>query len=394
MELKLGYKQTEMGVIPEEWEIKNLGALVRYTNGKAHEKSISDSGRYVVVNSKFISSEGLTRKYSNHCFCPTSKGDVLMVMSDVPNGKAIAKCYWVDRDGIYTVNQRICALSPQGVDGKLLFYKLDRNPFYLAFDDGAKQTNLRKDDVLACPLGIPKSDDEQRAMAGALMDVDALLGALTQLITKKRHIKQAAMQQLLTAKTRLPGYSEEWKTEQLGNVGKITMGQSPPGDSYSLNSSGLPLLNGAVDLTQDGIIVSQYTNSPTRVSKKGDLLFCIRATIGNLQIADREYCLGRGVAALTVEAAYDLKFIVYQLKGLFSLMNSRSEGGVIKGLRKDDVGEFAISVPKQKAEQTAIGEVLSDMDANLAALEQRRNKTRALKQGMMQELLTGRTRLV
>jgi type I restriction enzyme S subunit len=132
-----------------------------------------------------------------------------MVMSDVPNGKAIAKCFYVDRDNCYTVNQRICALRPTQVDEKLLFYKLNRNPFYLAFDDGVKQTNLRKDDVLSCPLSIPKSAEEQRAIAAALSDVDALISALGQLIAKKRDLKQAAMQQLLTGKLRLLEFDGE-----------------------------------------------------------------------------------------------------------------------------------------------------------------------------------------
>ena len=219
-----GYKQTEVGVIPEDWDVKQLGTLVTYTNGKAHEQNISNSGRYVVANSKFISSEGETRKYSEHCFCPTLKGDVLMVMSDVPNGRAIAKCYWVEKDKTYTVNQRICALTPRGIDGKLLFFKLDRNPFYLAFDDGAKQTNLRKDEVLACPLGIPKSGDEQRAISGALSDVNALISGLNQLIAKKRELKQATMHQLLTGDKRLPGFHGEWETKRLGDVADVFKG--------------------------------------------------------------------------------------------------------------------------------------------------------------------------
>ena len=122
MELKPGYKQTEVGVIPEEWEIKKLGQITAYTNGKAHEKCIKDCGRYIVVNSKFISSEGETKKYSDDCFCPTSTGEVLMVMSDVPNGRAIAKCFYIDTDDLYTVNQRVCALTPTGIDGKLLYF--------------------------------------------------------------------------------------------------------------------------------------------------------------------------------------------------------------------------------------------------------------------------------
>ena len=141
-----------------------------------------------------------------------------MVMSDVPNGKAIAKCFLVDYEDKYTVNQRICSLRVNGADSKYIFFKLNRNPFYLAFDDGVKQTNLRKDEVLSCPLSIPKSQEEQRAIAAALSDVDVLIAAQDKLIAKKRAIKTAAMQQLLTGKQRLPGFRGEWKTRPLGEV--------------------------------------------------------------------------------------------------------------------------------------------------------------------------------
>ena len=123
-------------------------------------------------------------------------------------------------------------------------------------------------------------------------------------------------------------------------------------------------------------------------------MFCIRATIGNRQVADREFWLGRGVAALTVDAAYDPTFVGYQLDELFGVMSSQSEGGVIKGLRKDDVGAFKVRIPMEKAEQSAIATILSDMDAEIAALEAKLAKVRDVKQGMMQELLTGRIRLV
>ena len=137
-----GYKRTEVGVIPEDWEVRQLESLVKYTNGKAHENFVKDYGRYILVNSKFISSEGSIKKYSAECFSSAAIGDVLMVMSDVPNGKAIAKCYYVDMNDCYSVNQRICLLSPNNIDSKFLFYKLNRNSYFLRFDDGVKQTNL------------------------------------------------------------------------------------------------------------------------------------------------------------------------------------------------------------------------------------------------------------
>ena len=167
------------------------------------------------MNSKFISTNGDVKKYSDRRFSPASKGDILMVMSDVPNGRAIARCFLVDCDDRYTVNQRICALQPLQINERLLTYKLDRNPYYLTFDDGVKQTNLRKNDVLSCPLALPPTKVEQDAIAQALCDADALIESLEQLLAKKRHLKQGAMQELLTGKKRLPGFKAEWQEQAL-----------------------------------------------------------------------------------------------------------------------------------------------------------------------------------
>ena len=197
-----GTKQTELGEIPKDWGISTLEPLIRFSNGAAHENSISAYGQYTVVNSKFISTEGAVAKYSESCFAPTAKGNVLMVMSDVPNGKAIAKCYLVDEDNKYTVNQRICSLEPIDIDSSFLFYSLNRNDFYLKFDDGAKQTNLRRQDVLDCPLVVP-SFEEQQAIAEVISNMDIDLITLKSRLLKTLQIKQGMMQELLTGKTRL-----------------------------------------------------------------------------------------------------------------------------------------------------------------------------------------------
>jgi type I restriction enzyme S subunit len=126
-----------------------------------------------------------------------------MVMSDVPHGKAIAKCFVVDRDNTYTVNQRICVISPLNIDGKFLFYKLNRHPYYLSFDDGVKQTNLRKNDVLSCPLNIPSTKAEQTAIAAILSDMDAEITALESRLEKTLTLKSGMMHELLTGRIRL-----------------------------------------------------------------------------------------------------------------------------------------------------------------------------------------------
>lgn len=173
-----------------KWEEKSLIQVANYENGKAHEQDIVESGNYIVVNSKFISSDGEVKKFTNTAFCPAQKGDILMVLSDVPNGKAIAKCFLVEEEDRFTVNQRVCRITPHEINSKILFYLLNRNPYFLAFDDGVKQTNLRNEDVLNCPLNIPNDPEEQQKIAACLSSLDDLIAAQSQKIeTLKLHKK-------------------------------------------------------------------------------------------------------------------------------------------------------------------------------------------------------------
>ncbi len=163
-----------------DWEETTLTQVADYENGKAHEQDIADDGEFIVVNSKFISQNGVVKKFTNTAFCPATNGDILMVLSDIPNGKAIAKCFLVEEDNRYTVNQRICRITPRNLNSKILYYLLNRNPYFLAFDDGVKQTNLRKEDVLNCPLMIPRNPQEQEMIADTLSSVDDLINAQNQ----------------------------------------------------------------------------------------------------------------------------------------------------------------------------------------------------------------------
>lgn len=178
------------------WEETFLDAVADYDNGKAHENEIDDNGKFIVVNSKFISTNGEIAKRTNSPYCLADKQDILMVLSDVPKGRAIAKCFFVDQAGIYTVNQRICILRPKGIDSKFLFYLLNRNPYFLAFDDGVKQTNLKKREVLECPLIIPSSPLEQQKIANLLSSIDDLIIATEQRAKALERQKKGLMQQL------------------------------------------------------------------------------------------------------------------------------------------------------------------------------------------------------
>lgn len=178
------------------WEDAILGTVADYENGKAHENEIDEDGDFIVVNSKFISTDGEVIKRTNSPYCLADKEDILMVLSDVPNGRAIAKCFFVDESGKYTVNQRICRLRSKSINSKFLFYLINRNPYFLSFDDGVKQTNLKKSEVLECPLMIPSSPIEQQKIANLLSSIDDLIIATEQRIKSLEEHKKGLMQQL------------------------------------------------------------------------------------------------------------------------------------------------------------------------------------------------------
>ena len=196
------FKNSTLGEIPESWEVVKLESVSEFSNGKGHEQSIDENGKYIVVNSKFISTDGNVKKYSNENLCPLFNGDIVIVMSDIPNGKAIAKCFLVDEDSRYTLNQRIGAIKATTVNNLFLYYILNRNSYYLAFDNGASQTNLRKEEVLHCPVPVPPLE-EQNKIASIFYAVDEKLKVLQAKKETYAELKKGLMQQLLTGKIRV-----------------------------------------------------------------------------------------------------------------------------------------------------------------------------------------------
>ncbi|PRZ23432.1 restriction endonuclease subunit S [Flavobacterium granuli] len=188
--------QDENGCDFPDWEEKTLEEVVEFRNGKAHENHIVEKGKYIVVNSKFISQNGNIRKYSNECNMPLYKDEIVMVMSDVPNGKALAKCFLINKNDKYTLNQRICALKAVSCHNPFLYYLINRNEYYLAFDSGVGQTNLKKDDVLNCPLIMPSSITEQIIIANFLSSIDSKIDIEVQLLSKYESQKKYLLQNM------------------------------------------------------------------------------------------------------------------------------------------------------------------------------------------------------
>jgi len=239
---------------------------------------------------------------------------------------------------------------------------------------------------------------EQRAIATALSDVDALLAKLDALIAKKRDIKQAAMQQLLTGKQRLPGFSEEWKVKRVRDLGEVTTGGTPSTQVRDYWGGTIPWIT-PTDILNTRDISSSIRGltakglASIRTLPPDTLLVTCIASIGKNAILRCRGGCNQQINAIIPNTVSDVDFLYYIFENNKQLLLTNAGLTATSIVSKRRFSEIDFRIPLLE-EQTAIAAVLSDMDAELAALETRRDKTRALKQGMMQELLTGRIRLV
>ena len=167
-----------------KWEEHTLQDVVTFSNGKAHENCVNDDGDYILVNSKFVSTNGQVQKRVTSQLSPLHKSQFVMVMSDLPNGKALAKCFYVEEDNKYTLNQRVCSFtSNNGNVSRFLMYQINRNKYYLRFDDGINQTNLKKSEVLSCPVFIPIVREQEKIVT-LLCKIDERIATQNKVIDK------------------------------------------------------------------------------------------------------------------------------------------------------------------------------------------------------------------
>ena len=155
----------------KNWNTTKLGDSISFNNGKAHEQVVDEKGAYILVTSRAIASDFKDVRRTNELLFPLHKNDIVMVMSDVPNGKALAKCQLIEEDNKYTLNQRICSFDNYNYNPVFLLFLLSRHPYFLSFNDGNGQTNLRKNDILNCELIVPPME-LQKEFASFVEQVD------------------------------------------------------------------------------------------------------------------------------------------------------------------------------------------------------------------------------
>ncbi len=386
--MKPGYKRTEVGVIPEAWEVKRLDEVADFLDGM--RRPVKDSDRAKMRGEvPYYGASGIVDYVNGFLF----DEDLVLLAEDGENIVSRTSRIAFQISGRTWVNNHAHVLRPK--PGMVIGYLVEalESRDYDQHNTGTAQPKLNKQVCSKLPILCP-SLPEQRAIAQALSDADALIAALEKLIAKKRDVKQAVMQQLLSGRTRLPGFSGAWERHKLGDVSEIIMGQSPPGHSYNRTGMGVPLINGPTEFTDKHPVKIQWTTEPTKFCEKGDLLICVRgSSTGRTNTSDDDYCIGRGVAAIRAKANSSTVYIAYQVIGAIETILTATTGSTFPSIDGKSIRAIEIPLPTQ-AEQTAIATALSDMDAEIVALEARLAKTRALKQGMAQALLTGRVRLV
>ena len=299
------------------------------------------------------------------------------------------------------VGRGVCALKPLDNSAFLYHALVFAETAWQELQQGSTFGAANSTHVEGFRVLVPDDVREQRTIAEVLSDVDRLLDSLEALLAKKRDVKRATMQQLLTGRTRLPGNRNEWNGVQLGEIARIVSGGTPDTQNASYWNGGTPWCV-PTDITKDSdkylrrtartITELGLSRSGASLLPAGSLLLCSRATIGEIKIALAPTCTNQGFKSLICNERVLNEFLYYLILTLRPRLIERASGSTFLEIGKSAIGSIDVRLPAFE-EQRDIASVLSDMDLEIGELEQRRDKTLALKQGMMQQLLTGRTRI-
>jgi len=391
MELQEGYKLTEAGIIPEEWEAKTLSELGTWKGGGTPSKSKEDywNGNIPWVSPKDFkgihiseTEDRITAKAIAESSTTLIKKDSILIVTRsgiLRNYVPIAKNS-VD----VAINQDLNALTVnESYNSEFVFQSL--RTFARQIKDGTVKVGTTVESVdfgalKKIHIPMPLLSTEQQAIAEALSDVDSLIASLKQLIIKQRNIKQGAIQQLLTGNKRLTGFTDVWQEKKIGDIAPLQRGFDLP--SRELRNGNYPVVY------SNGILNRHVTYK----AKAPGVITGRSGTIGKVIFVEEDYFPHNTTLWVTDFKGNDPKYIYYLYA--FLKLERFSTGSGVPTLNRNDVHAYSISIPGTNIEQNAIAQTLSDMDEGIEKLEEQYDKYEAIKQGMMQKLLTGKTRLI
>ncbi|MEL0463930.1 restriction endonuclease subunit S [Streptococcus sp. k-628] len=393
----------------EAWEQRKLGEVAQYRNGKAHENCIDENGKYIVVNSKFISTDGEVKKFSNKKNEALFENEIAFVLSDVPNGRAIARTFWVEKNDKYTLNQRIAGITPIGETFPYFLYILmNRHPYFLAFDDGAKQTNLSVSDVMGFEAYYPKYSEQQK-IGAYFRNLDHLITLQQRKLEVLKEQKKTYLKLLFPAKgqtkpaLRFAGFEDDWKEVKLGETETLftdgNYGEAYPSEKdLTTSENGVPflrgsnLVNGVLDETNANYITHEKHEELTSGHiELDDIILAVRGSLGAIGYAKDEnvgWNINSQLAIIRTnknEAKGDflLQFFI-STKGQRELL-SRNTGTALKQLPLKQLKDIPVPLPSLP-EQEAIGSFFQGLDKSIAKQEEKVNQLKESKQTLLRKM--------
>ena len=402
------FKKMDIGEIPKDWEIDIIGNLCKTASGGTPSRSNlsfynGDIKWFTTgeLNDGYLydSIEHINREALNNSSAKLfDTGTVLMAMY----GATIGKLGVLTQAA--TTNQACCAFEHSSILSLYLFYYLlFKRKAIIELGCGAGQPNISQDIIKSILLFYPSNKEEQQRIVTCLNDIDTLLSILDKKIEKKNLIKQGALQQLLTGEKRLEGFNKPWIEKRLGDMSTMNSGGTPSSKVQAFYNGGIPFLS-ISDMTAQGKYIYStekkiselgLINSSARIVNKGTILYAMYASLGKCSISAIKMAISQAVLGINVNTAIlDNVFLYYYLSFIENKVVAMGQTGTQSNLSKELVQNFVLKIPVDLTEQIAIATILSDMDAEIEALETKRSKYEQVKQGMMQQLLTGKIRLI
>ena len=368
----------------EAWEQRKLGEVAQYRNGKAHENCIDENGKYIVVNSKFISTDGEVKKFSNKKNEALFENEIAFVLSDVPNGRAIARTFWVEKNDKYTLNQRIAGITPIGETFPYFLYILmNRHPYFLAFDDGAKQTNLSVSDVMGFEAYYPKYSEQQK-IGAYFRNLDHLITLQQRKLEVLKGQKKTYLKLLFPAKgqtkpaLRFAGFEDEWKEVKLGEVTNRYDNLRVPVSANERISGDTPYYgaNGIQDY------VDGYTHD-------GEFILIAEDGASDLKDYPVQYVNGKVWVNNHAHVIQGKKDLINNIFLLFAVKQINIEPFLVGGgrakLNSDIMMKLPLHLPTLP-EQEVIGAFFQDLDKAIAKQEEKVNQLKESKQTLLRKM--------
>ncbi|MBM6921315.1 restriction endonuclease subunit S [Phocea massiliensis] len=410
--VKPGYKQTEIGVIPEDWECCNIEQygqiygggtpstnIPKYWDGAIAWCTPSDitktAGKYISKTDRTITIDGL----NNSAATLMPNNSILLCTRATIGELKLCSIPMTTNQGF----KNIILNGENSPDFLYYLLQIKKDDMY-ALAIGSTFLELSKTNLCKIALQRPPFPEQQK-IATALSDIDALITNLEKLIAKKKAVKQGSMQELLTGKRRLKGFRGDWHDIAIGSFADVYAGGTPSTANPAYWGGDIPWMSSGelnkkvVSFVQGRITQAGLENSSTRIIPAHCVLIGLAGqgkTRGTAAYNTISLCTNQSIAAILPNPSeFDSKFLYYYMDTQYKALRELSDGGGGRGgLTKKLIEEFSVRIPVDLEEQVAIASVFTDIDYEIEKLVKELNKYRGIKSGMMSELLTGRIRLV